>query len=75
VLLLWIYEKSQIQALNRSHPILRLRPGLPEHQTCDYIRHGTTAWFAVLNVLVGTSSGAVWSRTAKRLDIHLGLDN
>src|SRR6202163_179666 len=46
-------EKSQIQALDRTQPILPLRPGLPERQTHDYERHGTTTLFAALNVLDG----------------------
>jgi hypothetical protein len=50
-------EKSQIQALDRTQPILPLRPGLPEQQTHDYERHGTTTPFAALNVLEGTVIG------------------
>jgi hypothetical protein len=50
-------EKSQIQALDRTQPILPLRPGLPERQTHDYERHGTTTRFAALNVLDGTVIG------------------
>jgi transposase len=50
-------EKSQIQALDRTQPILPLRPGLPERQTHDYERHGTTTLFAALNVLEGTVIG------------------
>jgi transposase len=50
-------EKSQIQALDRTQPILPLRPGLPERQTHDYERHGTTTLFAALNVLNGTVIG------------------
>src|ERR1044071_650093 len=42
-------EKSQIQALDRTAPILPLRPGIPAQQTHDYIRHGTTTLFAALN--------------------------
>ena len=41
-------EKSQVQALDRTRPLLPLRPGVPEHQTHDYIRHGTTSLFAAL---------------------------
>ena len=41
-------EKSQIQALDRTQPILPLRQGIPEQQTHDYIRHGTTSLFAAL---------------------------
>ena len=47
-------ENSQIQALDRTQPILPLRPGLPERQTHDYQRHETTTLFAALNVLDGT---------------------
>ena len=50
-LVLSVDEKSQIQALDRTQPILPLRPGLPERQTHDYERHGTTTLFAALNVL------------------------
>ena len=43
-----IDEKSQVQALDRTAPILPLRPGLPEKATHDYVRHGTTTLFAAL---------------------------
>jgi transposase len=46
-------EKSQIQALNRTQPILPLRQGIPEQQTHDYIRNGTTSLFAALEVATG----------------------
>jgi transposase len=46
-------EKSQIQALDRTQPILALRQGIPEQQTHDYIRHGTTSLFAALEVATG----------------------
>ena len=46
-------EKSQIQALDRTQPILPLRQGSPEQQTHDYIRHGTTSLFAALEVATG----------------------
>jgi transposase len=48
-----IDEKSQIQALNRTAPILPIRPGLPEKQTHDYVRNGTTTLFAALEVATG----------------------
>lgn len=57
-----IDEKSQIQALERTQPILPLRAGLPERQTCDYQRHGTTTLFAALNVLSGHVQGKCTSR-------------
>src|SRR6202790_816602 len=84
-------EKSQIQALDRTQPILPLRPGLPERQTHDYERYGTTTLFAALNVLEGTVIGECQSRHRHQefllfldridqsldagLDIHLVLDN
>ena len=52
-LVLCVDEKSQIQALDRTAPILPLRPGLPERQTHDYQRHGTTTLFAAFNILNG----------------------
>jgi transposase len=84
-------EKSQIQALDRTQPILPLRPGLPERQTHDYERHGTTTLFAALNVLDGTVIGHCqprhrhqeFLRFLDRLeasvdpsyDVHIILDN
>lgn len=53
-IVLSVDEKSQIQALDRTQPILPLRPGLPERQTHDYKRHGTIALFAALNVIDGS---------------------
>jgi len=50
-------EKSQIQALQRRQPILPLRPGIPERQTHDYYRHGTTTLFAALNAASGKVIG------------------
>ena len=49
-----IDEKPQIQALDRTEPLLPLHAGIPARQTNDYIRHGTTNLFAALNVLDGT---------------------
>ena len=48
-----IDEKTQIQALDRTAPMLPLRPGLPEKATHDYVRHGTTTLFAALEVATG----------------------
>ena len=45
-------QKSQCQALERTQPLLPLRPGQPERRTHDYIRHGTTSLFAALATLV-----------------------
>lgn len=90
-IVLSVDEKSQIQALDRTQPILPLRPGLPERQTHDYERHGTTTLFAALNVLEGTVIGQCQPRHRHQeflrfldridesvhpnLDIHLVLDN
>jgi len=90
-IILSVDEKSQIQALDRTQPILPLRPGLPERQTHDYQRHGTTTLFAALNVLEGTVIGECQPRhrhqeflrfldridqsIACGQDIHLVLDN
>ena len=90
-LVLCIDEKSQIQALDRTAPILPLRPGLPERQTHDYTRHGTTTLFAAFNILNGKVIGTCVPRHRGRefvafltrldhevppeLDIHLIADN
>jgi transposase len=57
-----IDEKSQIQALDRTAPILPIRPGLPEKQTHDYVRNGTTTLFAALEVATGRVEQACLSR-------------
>jgi len=90
-IVLSVDEKSQIQALDRTQPILALRPGLPARQTHDYERHGTTTLFAALNVLEGTIIADCQPRhrhqeflrfleridvsVAAGLEIHLVLDN
>ena len=90
-IVLSVDEKSQIQALDRTQPILPLRPGLPARQTHDYQRHGTTTLFAALNVLEGTVIGECQPRHRHQeflrfldridqsvdagLEIHLVLDN
>ena len=55
-------EKSQVQALDRTAPILPLRPGLPEKATHDYVRHGTTTLFAALEVATGKVTDACYPR-------------
>jgi transposase/DNA-binding CsgD family transcriptional regulator len=74
-LVLCVDEKSQIQALDRTAPILPLRPGLPERQTHDYKRHGTTTLFAAFNILngkvIGTCQGRHRSREFVRFLNHL----
>jgi transposase/transposase-like protein len=59
---LCIDEKSQIQALNRTAPILPLRPGLPEKATHDYVRNGTTTLFAALDVATGKVTDTCYPR-------------
>lgn len=56
-IVLCVDEKSQIQAFERTQPVLPLRPGIPARQTHDYMRHGTTTLFAALNMLNGTVIG------------------
>lgn len=56
-IVLCVDEKSQTQALERSQPVLPLQPGLPERQTHDDVRHGTTSLFAAYNPLTGQVMG------------------
>jgi len=56
-MVLSVDEKSQVQALDRTQPILPLRPGLPEQRTSDYERHGTTSLFAALDIATGKVIG------------------
>ncbi len=59
---LCVDEKSQIQALERTQPILPLKPGLAERQSHDYRRHGTTTLFAALEVATGKVTDACYDR-------------
>ena len=59
---LCVDEKSQIQALDRTQPMLPLRPGLPARRTHDYVRHGTTTLFAALEVATGKVVDACYPR-------------
>jgi len=84
-------EKSQIQALDRTQPLLPLRPGQAERRTHDYKRYGTTSLFAALNAATGELIGTCYrrhrsvefrkfldvidSRVPDDFDIHLILDN
>jgi transposase len=52
-IVLSVDEKSQVQALNRSAPVLPMMPGMPERATHDYLRHGVTSLFAALDVATG----------------------
>ena len=56
-LVLCVDEKSQIQALDRTQPLLPMRPGVPARQTHDYKRNGTTTLFAALSMLDGKVIG------------------
>ncbi|HVB34307.1 MAG TPA: IS630 family transposase [Patescibacteria group bacterium] len=84
-------EKTQIQALDRSQPLLPMRPGQAERRTHDYVRHGTTSLFAALEVKSGRVLGDFHARhrsvefrkfldrieaaVPAALDVHLILDN
>ncbi len=83
-------EKTQIQALNRTQPVLPLRPGIPARQTHDYERHGLTSLFAALEVHSGAVVGECRDRHTgadflqfmkqlvkryRRTELHVILDN
>ncbi len=90
-LVLCVDEKSQIQALDRTAPLLPMRPGQVERRTHDYKRNGTTSLFAALDVKTGTIIGSCHQRhrsvefrnfldqidavVPKNLDVHLIMDN
>jgi transposase len=90
-LVLSVDERSQIQALDRTAPLLPLRPGIPERQTHDYKRHGTTNLYATLSMLDGRVIGECLPRhrsqefirflkrihveTPPEFDLHLIVDN
>ena len=89
-IVLCVDEKSQVQALDRTAPILPLRPGLPEKQTHDYVRHGTTTLFAALEVATGKVTDACYPRhrhqeflrflkkvaaAHPRTELHIVVDN
>lgn len=90
-LVLCVDEKSQIQALDRTQPLLPLSPGQVERRTHDYKRHGTTALFAALDVATGRVFGhcfkqhravefrrflhAIDAAVPADLDVHLVMDN
>jgi transposase len=89
-LVLCVDEKSQIQALNRTAPLLPLRPGIPAQMTHDYERNGTTSLFAALEVATGKIHGRCYrqhrhvefiaflnslARRYPKRDIHLICDN
>ena len=88
---LCVDEKSQVQALDRSQPVLPMRPGQAERRTHDYYRHGTTSLFAALDIATGEIIGhcqkrhrqqefvrfleRIESRVPAGLEVHLVLDN
>ena len=90
-LVLCVDEKTQIQALDRTQPLLPLRPGQAERRTHDYERHGTTSLFAALDVRAGTVIGRCMPRhraagfrrfldevernVPADLDVHVVMDN
>jgi transposase len=57
-IVLCVDEKSQIQALDRTAPMLPMQPGLPERRTHDYVRHGTSTLFAALEIATGNVTAA-----------------
>ncbi len=90
-IVLSVDEKSSVQALERTAPVLALRPGLPAAQTHDYIRNGTTTLFAALNTLTGQVIESCLPRhrhseflqfldriecsVPAKLDVHIIMDN
>ncbi|MBG0829897.1 IS630 family transposase [Planomonospora sp. ID67723] len=88
---LCVDEKSQIQALDRSQPVLPMMPGMPERRTHDYVRNGITSLFAAFNVEDGTVIGELHRQhratefkkflitidksVPAELDVHLICDN
>jgi len=90
-LVLCVDEKSQIQALSRSQPVLPMRMGQLERRTHDYKRHGVTSLFAALDIATGQVLGKCYRRhrslefldflkkidtaVPAELDVHLVLDN
>jgi transposase len=88
---LCVDEKTQVQALDRTQPILPMRPGVSERRSHDYRRHGITSLFAALDVATGQVLGQVRRRhrsteflrflqaiddaVPASLDVHLILDN
>ncbi|MGH1506757.1 IS630 family transposase [Ralstonia pickettii] len=90
-MVLCVDEKSQIQALDRTQPILPLAHGIPERRTHDYMRHGTTTLFAALDIATGEVIGELHRRhrsseflqflrtidasVPAEMEVHLVMDN
>jgi transposase len=88
---LCVDEKSQVQALNRSQPVLPMMPGMPERRTHDYYRHGITSLFAAFDIADGTVISelhrqhratefrkfliTIDKNVPAELDVHLVCDN
>jgi len=90
-LVLSVDEKTQIQALDRTQPMLQLKPGQIERRTHDYKRHGTTNLYAAFDILTGEVMGRITRRhrsqeflgflrqveknTPQNMELHIILDN
>jgi transposase len=90
-IVLCVDEKSQVQALNRTEPILPLAPGVPARQSHDYERHGVTSLFAAMDVASGVTISTCYRKhrhqeflqflhqiedsLPKGMDVHLVMDN
>lgn len=90
-LVLCVDEKSQVQALDRTQPLLPMSPGYPERRSHDYVRNGTTSLFAALDVATGEVIGkchrqhrhqeflhflkTIEAGVPQELDVHLVMDN
>jgi transposase len=90
-IVLCVDEKSQVQALNRTQPILPLAPGVPARQSHDYERHGVTSLFAAMDVATGVTISKCYRRHRHQefiqflnqidtdlptgFDVHLVMDN
>ena len=88
---LCVDEKSQVQALDRSQPVLPLMPGMPERRTHDYFRHGVTSLFAAFDITTGQVISELHRRhravefkkflvtidknVPDELDVHIVCDN
>ena len=90
-IVLSVDEKSQVQALDRTQPLLPMSPGYPERRSHDYVRNGTTSLFAALDVATGEVIGkchrqhrqqeflnflkAIEASVAPGMEVHLIMDN
>ena len=90
-MVLCVDEKSQMQALDRSQPVMPMMPGMPERRSHDYARHGVTSLFAAFNIADGTVITEIHRRhravefkkfliaidkaVPADLDVHLVCDN